>query len=200
MFYHHIVRYSAKQFVEVLSARHLSHMIGDERENLRINAWIRSGSNQGLFVRPRLFMPYFEEVKALLKDRLSSSHHQVELMRMRKSRHPPDIPDTLNMVSHMNAAANNGLCSVVNRGDIHENIDMMVGSAVIPAPDNQTLLAMRKRENKLRQSPMCQRACFGFTDPPICMGIACWFFGKFDSEFPNILIHRVAFRAFPYWL
>ncbi|XP_033238062.1 BTB/POZ domain-containing protein 7 [Drosophila pseudoobscura] len=135
-----------------------SHMIGDERENLRINAWIRSGSNQGLFVRPRLFMPYFEEVKALLKDRLSSSHHQVELMRMRRSRHPPDIPDTLYMVSHMNAAANNGLCSVVNRGAIHENIDMMVGSAVIPAPDNQTLLAMRKRENKLRQSPMCQRA------------------------------------------
>ncbi|BFG00057.1 BTB/POZ domain-containing protein 7 [Drosophila madeirensis] len=135
-----------------------SHMIGGERENLRINAWIRSGSNQGLFVRPRLFMPYFEEVKALLKDRLSSSHHQAELMRMRRSRHPPDIPDTLYMVSHMNAAANNGLRSGGSRGTIHENIDMIVGSAVIPAPDNQTLLAMRKREHKLRQSPMCQRA------------------------------------------
>lgn len=42
-----------------------SHMIGDERENLRINAWIRSGKKNGLFVRPRLFMPYYEEIKVL---------------------------------------------------------------------------------------------------------------------------------------
>lgn len=40
-----------------------SHMIGDERENLRINAWIRGGKKNGLFVRPRLFMPYYEEIK-----------------------------------------------------------------------------------------------------------------------------------------
>lgn len=38
-------------------------MIGDDRENLRVNAWIRGGKNNGLFVRPRLFMPYYEEVK-----------------------------------------------------------------------------------------------------------------------------------------
>ena len=38
-------------------------MIGDERENLRINAWIRGGKKNGLFVRPRLFMPYYEEIK-----------------------------------------------------------------------------------------------------------------------------------------
>lgn len=39
-----------------------SHMIGDERENLRVNAWVR-GKNNGFFVRPRLFMPYYEEAK-----------------------------------------------------------------------------------------------------------------------------------------
>ncbi|KAH8420214.1 hypothetical protein KR009_007314 [Drosophila setifemur] len=135
-----------------------SHMIGDDRENLRINAWIRGGKNQGLYVRPRLFMPYFEEVKALLEDRMSSSHHHVELMRMRTSRHPPDIPDTLYMVSHMNAAANSSHGSGGNRGAGEEHFDMLGGAAVIPPPDNQTLLAMRKREHKLRQSPMCQRA------------------------------------------
>ncbi|EDW78291.1 uncharacterized protein Dwil_GK16251 [Drosophila willistoni] len=139
-----------------------SHMIGDERENLRINAWIRSGKNQGLFVRPRLFMPYFEEVKALLEDRMSSSHHQVELMRMRRSRHPPDIPDTLYMVSRMNAAANNGLGlrtgNITCGGIGGDSAEAQLGAAAIPPPDSQTLAAMRKREHKLRQSPMCQRA------------------------------------------
>lgn len=38
-------------------------MIGDERDNLRMNAWIRGGKKNGFFVRPRLFMPYYEEIK-----------------------------------------------------------------------------------------------------------------------------------------
>lgn len=120
-----------------------SHMIGDERENLRVNAWIRGGKNQGLFVRPRLFMPYYEEVKALLEDRMASSHH-VELMRIRRSRHLPDIPDTLYMVSRMNAGT--------------DSVDVLAAAAAIPAPDNATMTAMIKREHKLRQTPMCQRA------------------------------------------
>lgn len=41
-------------------------MIGDERENLRINAWIRGGKRNGLFIRPRLFMPYYEEIKVII--------------------------------------------------------------------------------------------------------------------------------------
>lgn len=40
-----------------------SHMIGGDRESLRVNAWIRNGNNSGLYVRPRLFMPYYEEIK-----------------------------------------------------------------------------------------------------------------------------------------
>ncbi|XP_037935800.1 BTB/POZ domain-containing protein 7-like [Teleopsis dalmanni] len=134
-----------------------SHMIGDERENLRVNAWIRGGKNQGLFVRPRLFMPYFEEVKALLEDRMASSHHQVELMRMRRSRHLPDIPDTLYMVSRMNAAANSGMGANVGCSGT-DNVDMLAAAAAIPPPDTQTLASMLKREHKLRQTPMCQRA------------------------------------------
>lgn len=41
-------------------------MIGDERDNLRVNAWIRGGKKNGFFVRPRLFMPYYEEIKVML--------------------------------------------------------------------------------------------------------------------------------------
>lgn len=132
-----------------------SHMIGDERENLRVNAWVRGGKNQRLFVRPRLFMPYFEEVKALLEDRIASSHHQVELMRMRRSRQFSDIPDTLYMVSRMNDASHNiaGVSCGIRSYDHQKS-----NPTTIPPPDNHTLMAMRKRENKLRQSPMCQRA------------------------------------------
>lgn len=123
-----------------------SHMIGDDRENLRINAWVRGGKNQGLFVRPRLFMPYYEEVKALLEDHMES--HQIELLRMRRSRHLPDIPDTLYMVSRLGKK---------NSTTGTSGID--IGNAVaIPPPDPNTLVAMQKREQKLRQSPSCQRA------------------------------------------
>lgn len=42
-------------------------MIGDERDNLRVNAWIRGGKKNGFFVRPRLFMPYYEEIKVTMR-------------------------------------------------------------------------------------------------------------------------------------
>ncbi|XP_026463303.1 BTB/POZ domain-containing protein 7 isoform X2 [Ctenocephalides felis] len=118
-----------------------SHMIGDDRENLRVNAWIRGGKNNGLFVRPRLFMPYYEEVKSLLEDQLLQ---EVELVRLRRGRYIPDIPDTLYMVSEPPRAM--GAAGV----DIVAN--------ALPVPDSQTMAAMLKREQKLRQSPSCQRA------------------------------------------
>lgn len=115
-----------------------SHMIGDERENYRINAWVRGGKNHGLFVRPRLFMPYYEEVKTLLDDPITSQ--QIDVMRLRRSRHLPDIPDTLYMVSRLGT---NG-------------VDVV--TAALPAPDATTMMTMAKREQKLRSSPSCQRA------------------------------------------
>ncbi|XP_071454822.1 BTB/POZ domain-containing protein 7 [Hetaerina americana] len=81
-----------------------SHMIGGEggAGGNRADAWVRSraGSN-GIFVRPRLFMPYYEEVKALLEERVAQ---EAELLRLRRAPRPPhlrdlpDIPDTLYMV------------------------------------------------------------------------------------------------------
>ncbi|XP_055640886.1 BTB/POZ domain-containing protein 7 [Toxorhynchites rutilus septentrionalis] len=129
-----------------------SHMIGDDRESLRINAWIRGGKNHGLFVRPRLFMPYYEEVKVLLEDHIASQ--QVEILRMRRSRHMPDIPDTLYMVSRLNSNASGNISGGGTAG-----VDVVAAAAAsIPAPDPTTMEAMQKREQKLRQSPSCQRA------------------------------------------
>lgn len=115
-----------------------SHMIGDERENYRINAWVRGGKNHGLFVRPRLFMPYYEELKTLLEG--PSTSQQVDILRMRRSRHLPDIPDTLYMVSRLGTTG----------------VDVL--SASLPAPEPTTMAAMAKREQKLRAAPSSQRA------------------------------------------
>lgn len=117
-----------------------SHMIGsDQRDGVRLNAWVRtSANNNGLFVRPRLFMPYYEEIKALLEDQLVQ---EVELLRLRRVRYIPDIPDTLYMVE-----------------DKPRPMGVDVLAASIPVPDPGTMAAMLKREQKLRQSPSCQRA------------------------------------------
>lgn len=118
-----------------------SHMIGGDRENLRINAWIRGGKNNGLFVQPRLFMPYYEEVKVLVEDQLGQ---EVEIMRMRHARYIQDIPDTLYMVE--------------DKPRIHGAAGVDVLASALPVPDPAIMNAMLKRESKLRQSPSCQRA------------------------------------------
>ncbi|XP_054270388.1 BTB/POZ domain-containing protein 7 [Macrosteles quadrilineatus] len=117
-----------------------THMIGsDTRDSLRLNAWVRTSPNSnGLFVRPRLFMPYYEEIKALVEDQLVQ---EVELLRLRRVRYIPDIPDTLYMVQ-----------------DKPRPLGVDVLAASIPVPDSATMTAMLKREQKLRQSPSCQRA------------------------------------------
>lgn len=138
-----------------------SHMIGDERDNLRINAWVRCGKNHGLFVRPRLFMPYYEEIKTLLEDRIASQ--QMDILRMRRSRHLPDIPDTLYMVSRLGTTggvgANGGGGGGAGSGGIgglSSGLDIV--AVALPAPDPNTMISMTKREQKLRRSPSCQRA------------------------------------------
>ncbi|XP_030748501.1 BTB/POZ domain-containing protein 7 isoform X2 [Sitophilus oryzae] len=115
-----------------------SHMIGGERENLRVNAWIRGGKNNGLFVQPRLFMPYYDELKVLVEDQLVQ---EAEMLRGRRVRCAQDIPDTLYMVE--------------TRGG-PSGVDVLGGAP--PVPDVAALNAMLKREQKLRQAPGCQRA------------------------------------------
>lgn len=118
-----------------------SHMIGGDRENMRVNAWIRGGKNNGLFIQPRLFMPYYDEVKVLVEDQLVQ---EVELMRMRRARYMQDIPDTLYMVE--------------DKPRPHGPAGVDVLASVLPVPDPAVMNAMLKREQKLRQSPSCQRA------------------------------------------
>lgn len=107
------------------------HMIGDRPHN----PWL----NNRLYPKPRLFNPYYEEVKAIVDEQMVG---ETELMRIRRSRYIADIPDTLYMVEE--------------RPTHHHNIDVIAHA--IPVPDVNTMSGMLKRECKLRQSPSCQRA------------------------------------------
>lgn len=65
-------------------------------------------------------------------------------MRMRRSRYIADIPDTLYMVEDKPRA--------------HGTAGVDVVASSLPVPDRAIMNAMLKREQKLRQSPICQRA------------------------------------------
>ena len=121
-----------------------SHMIGDDTTNYRINAWIRS-KNNGLFVKPRLFTPYAEEIKSVVDEQTAAGGlGDVRLQRFVSSH----IPDTLYMVddntSHHRAHAPSPTVDVV--------------AAAIPVPDSETVLGMVKRERELISTPVYQRA------------------------------------------
>ncbi|XP_063241295.1 BTB/POZ domain-containing protein 7 isoform X2 [Bacillus rossius redtenbacheri] len=122
-----------------------SHMLGDEREGpaaRRANAWVRSGRSDGrLFVTPRLFAPYCEEVKAQLE---GGGARDGDLARLRMARYVRDIPDTLYMVEDK------------PRPPPTAGVDVL--AAALPVPDSATMAAMLKREQKLRQAPSVQRA------------------------------------------
>ncbi|KAK8379229.1 hypothetical protein O3P69_019226 [Scylla paramamosain] len=69
-----------------------SHMIGDDTTNYRVNAWIRS-KNNGLFVKPRLFTPYAEEIKSVVDEQTAGG---VDVIRLQCF--VSHIPDALYMV------------------------------------------------------------------------------------------------------
>lgn len=117
-----------------------NHMIGGERENFRVNSWIR-GKNNGSYIQPRLFMPYYDEIKIRVEDQLIQ---EVEMMRLRRARYMQDIPDTLYMVDEK------------PRLQGPAGVDIL--ASALPVPDPTVMNAMLKREQKLRQSPSCQRA------------------------------------------
>ncbi|XP_025201394.1 BTB/POZ domain-containing protein 7 [Melanaphis sacchari] len=123
-----------------------SHMIGNDSPILshhmsRINAWIRHPS--GLYVRPRLFIPYYDEIKSLFEDQMLREDEEL----VRRTRYMPDgIPDTLYMIEEKPTSLSYGLSS----------LDVLTAS--IPTPDVSTMNAMVKRDQKLRSAPGCQRA------------------------------------------
>ncbi|XP_061173068.1 BTB/POZ domain-containing protein 7-like [Saccostrea echinata] len=130
-----------------LVSRPPSHMIGDEGFVVPSSSWIR-GKNNGMFVRPRLFGPYYEDAKAVLEERLSQGPDQ-ESGRVRTIQ-MSSIPDTLYMVDNSQYPSN-----YVNPPSCN-TVDIIAGT--IPVPDNATIHRMLHRERELQSSPTAQRA------------------------------------------
>ena len=122
-----------------------SHMIGDDTTNYRLNAWIR-GKNNGLFVKPRLFTPYAEEVKSVV-DEQGGGLGGPGLGVQRLVSH---IPDALYMVEDDAPSRARRAYAPSSTVD--------VVAAAIPVPDAETVLGMVKRERELVAAPVYQRA------------------------------------------
>ncbi|XP_046551868.1 BTB/POZ domain-containing protein 7-like [Haliotis rubra] len=123
-----------------------SHMIGDESTGQRMCAWVR-GKNNGVFVRPRLFTPYYEEAKSILEEQLSQAHEQ-DAGRVRML-NISSIPDTLYMVEDRHYAMPYALAPA-------STVDIIAGT--IPVPDRNTYVTMLQREAELQRSKVAQRA------------------------------------------
>ncbi|KAB7501424.1 BTB/POZ domain-containing protein 7 [Armadillidium nasatum] len=119
-----------------------SHMIGDDNTNYRVNAWIR-GKNNGLFVKPRLFTPYAEEIKCVVDEHGAGGG--VDLVRLQC--YVSHIPDTLYMVD--NTPRKHSFCATAP-------VDVV--AAAVPVPDADTVTGMVRRERELVSTTVYQRA------------------------------------------
>ncbi|XP_060571333.1 BTB/POZ domain-containing protein 7-like [Ruditapes philippinarum] len=127
-----------------------SHMISDDGGTNQIaSAWI-PGKNSGMFTRPRLFTPYYEEAKSVLEDRQMSGQDH-ELARVRPIQ-ISSIPDTLYMVEDPQYIQQ---FMTYNPSPLH-NIDIVSGT--IPVPTSEMLRLMIQREQELQSLPQVQRA------------------------------------------
>ncbi|ESO97990.1 hypothetical protein LOTGIDRAFT_92273, partial [Lottia gigantea] len=123
-----------------------SHMLGDDIPSNRMCAWVR-GRNNGIFVRPRLFTPYYDEAKAILEEQLSQAQ-DIDTGRVRMI-HMSAIPDTLYMVEDRPF-------SLPYPTTPASPVDIIAGT--IPVPDRSTMILMMHREQEFRKSKLAARA------------------------------------------
>lgn len=112
----------------------------------RMAAWT-GRTNSGVFLKPRLFMPYFEEAKNVLHELLSQGHEAGGAGGGGKVRtlHLSTIPDTLYMLEEGDATL-----SEPYSGSPVSTVDVIAGT--IPVPDRATFVKMLEREQELLQS------------------------------------------------
>lgn len=114
-----------------------SHMIGGDSHKLSVgmgrgalSAWIRGHTakhnhHTGLYVKPRLFMPYFEETKSQLADQLVQ---ELELVRHRMVRMPSHIPDTLYMIDDAPAGLETSNQTAASSSTATSDLDVVTGA------------------------------------------------------------------------
>ncbi|KPJ17502.1 BTB/POZ domain-containing protein 7 [Papilio machaon] len=121
------------------------------------DAWLGRGASRP----PRCFLPYLDEIKALLEDQAVP---EAEVSRVRRARYLHRIPDTLYMV----AAARSGASSASVVGGAGGAVGGAsgavggaggaVGGAEAACVSPRVLAALRARVRELRAAPPAQRA------------------------------------------
>ncbi|XP_068627178.1 BTB/POZ domain-containing protein 7 [Battus philenor] len=116
------------------------------------DAWLARGTCRP----PRCFLPYLDEIKALLEDQAVP---EAELARVRRARYLHRIPDTLYMV----AAARSGSSAGSGAGGVTGSTGggaagSTGGGAEAACVSPRVLAALRARARELRASPPAARA------------------------------------------
>ncbi|KAH3853546.1 hypothetical protein DPMN_096073, partial [Dreissena polymorpha] len=128
-----------------------SHMYSDDTGvGQTAAAWV-PGRNNGMFMKPRLFTPYYDEAKSMLEEREMSSNADHNYPRVRTIQ-MSSIPDTLYMVDDPQYVQQ---FMAVNPVPL-SNIDIVSGS--IPVPSVDMLKMMIERVQDIQSTPQIQRA------------------------------------------
>lgn len=149
----HVIPYTSEVLTSTVKRGLISsppcHMISDEGSGQCVSAWVRN-KNNGIYQRPRLFTPYYEEAKNVLDDQLSSGQ-EYEATRVRGI-HMSSIPDTLYMVEDPQYIHQ----FMANTPNIDSTVDIVSGT--IPVPNMETIQLMLQREQEIQSMPQVQRA------------------------------------------
>lgn len=113
----------------------------------RIGAWTGI-TKSGVFLKPRLFLPYYEEAKNFLEELLSQGHDSGSKVR---AIHLSAIPDTLYMLDEQDVSM-----PLPYSGSPVSTVDIIAGT--IPVPDKATFVKMLEREQELQLSKAAQQA------------------------------------------
>ncbi|XP_013178819.1 PREDICTED: BTB/POZ domain-containing protein 7-like, partial [Papilio xuthus] len=110
-------------------------------------AWLGRGASRP----PRCFIPYLDEIKALLEDQAVP---EAEVSRVRRARFLHRIPDTLYMVAAARSGASSASGGVGGVGGAGGGVGGAEAACVSP----RVLAALRARVRELRAAPPAQRA------------------------------------------
>ncbi|XP_072181901.1 BTB/POZ domain-containing protein 7-like [Diadema setosum] len=121
-----------------------SHMLSGD-ELARVNPWVR-GKGRRHYPRPRLFTPYVEEAKSFLEEPVVS-----DMDSSQRGIRMSYVPDALYMLDER------GACSERWTSRVRSYPPSVIAGS-FPAPDEDTVKAMRAREKELQRSAAAKRA------------------------------------------
>lgn len=119
-----------------------------------VSSWLRIKCTSGSFQRPRFFLPYVEEAKACLEERLGRPG---EMIPNRSARGISHIPDALYMIDK----ASNPTIEFYSNQNIYEGLNekrRVTSISQLPIIEQRILMLMKQREQELKARALGYRA------------------------------------------